>query len=223
MTARRDTASKAEQGPASARPESKNFEPHECLIHTVVQNSATMLHWGKQFGVVDVNALTRLMNDAVNDAVNGNTRSFEVMLVGQAMALQTIFSELSARASRADNMGLLESYMRLALKAQTQCRATLEALATIKSPPILFARQANFANGPQQVNNVVAPDTATPATKTESSQTELLEANHGERLDIRAAGTTSGADPRVEAVGERIDARPTGCLASHRLNAEKAG
>ena len=46
-----------------------------------------------------------------------------------------------------------ERYMRLALKAQGQCWATLETLAAIKNPPVVFARQANFANGPQQVNN----------------------------------------------------------------------
>jgi hypothetical protein len=45
--------------------------------------------------------------------------------------------------------------MRLALKAQSQCRATLEALANIKNPPVVIARQANFAAGPQQVNNSV--------------------------------------------------------------------
>jgi len=41
------------------------------------------------------------------------------------------------------------------LKAQSQCRATLEALAAIKNPPIVYARQANIAAGPQQVNNGV--------------------------------------------------------------------
>ena len=50
----------------------------------------------------------------------------------------------------------LDRYMRLALKAQGQCRATLETLATIKNPPVVFARQANIAQGPQQVNNVVS-------------------------------------------------------------------
>jgi hypothetical protein len=38
--------------------------------------------------------------------------------------------------------------MHLALKAQGQCRATLETLATIKSPPMVIARQANIAHGP---------------------------------------------------------------------------
>ena len=48
-----------------------------------------------------------------------------------------------------------DRYMRLALKAQAQCRATVETLAEIKNPPTLFARQANIAHGPQQVNNTV--------------------------------------------------------------------
>jgi hypothetical protein len=43
--------------------------------------------------------------------------------------------------------------MRMALKAQAQCRATLETLATIKNPSVVFARQANIAQGPQQANN----------------------------------------------------------------------
>jgi len=37
--------------------------------------------------------------------------------------------------------------MRLALRAQSQCRATLETLAAIKNPPVVFANQANIAHG----------------------------------------------------------------------------
>jgi len=36
----------------------------------------------------------------------------------------------------------------------------------------------------------------------QTEQTELLEAINGERLDTGAAGTTSSADPHMEAVGE---------------------
>jgi hypothetical protein len=48
----------------------------------------------------------------------------------------------------------------MALKAQNQCRMSLETLATIKKPPVVFARQANINNGgQQQVNNGAAlPD-----------------------------------------------------------------
>jgi hypothetical protein len=44
--------------------------------------------------------------------------------------------------------------MRLALKAQRQCRATIETLVMAKNPaPVTFVKQANVAHGPQQVNN----------------------------------------------------------------------
>jgi len=49
-----------------------------------------------------------------------------------------------------------EPYLRLALKAQSQSRASIESLAQIKNPPVVYARQAYLANGPQQVNNGVA-------------------------------------------------------------------
>ena len=50
-------------------------------------------------------------------------------------------------------------YLRLALKAQSQCRATLATLAAVKNPqPVAFVRQANIAHGPQQVNNAAAAE-----------------------------------------------------------------
>lgn len=46
----------------------------------------------------------------------------------------------------------------MALKAQAQCRATLEALAEIKNPrPVAFVKQANISGEHQQVNNGVQP------------------------------------------------------------------
>ena len=85
---------------------------------------------------------------------------------------------------------------------------TLETLATIKNPPVVFARQANINNGgQQQVNNATVPagETTTPAgahaANSSIGQTELLEASNGQRLDTRATGAASGADPHLEAVG----------------------
>jgi hypothetical protein len=50
-----------------------------------------------------------------------------------------------------------DRYLRLALKAQSQSRATVETLATVKNPPVVYAKQANFAAGAQQVNNGISP------------------------------------------------------------------
>ena len=95
---------------------------------------------------------------------------------------------------------LSAAYMRLALKAQGQCRATLETLANIKNPrPVAFVQQANIAHGPQQVNNGMAPSQGEPAqaTKNAFEPNELLEQQHGERLDTRPQGAAIRDDSHV--------------------------
>ena len=64
----------------------------------------------------------------------------EALLTGQAMTLNTIFTHLANVAANTEYLDKLDRYLRLALKAQGQCRATLETLAAIKNPPVVFAR-----------------------------------------------------------------------------------
>jgi len=91
----------------------------------------------------------------------GDLTRGESMLAAQAHTLDALFHALAERARR--NMGegcyiqAADTYMRLALRAQGQCRATWQTLAEMKSPPTVFARQANITNGPQQVNNGAMP------------------------------------------------------------------
>jgi hypothetical protein len=152
------------------------------------------------YGETDLVSMIEALHDR-GKAVNGNKLgSVEDMLTGQAAALHAVFIELLRRSGA--NMGeyiqAAETYMRLALKAQAQCRATLETLATIKNPPVVYARQANIANGPQQVNNGVS---ASPASKLASAPNEQLETEHGKRLEPGTTGTAIGGDPPVETVG----------------------
>ena len=89
----------------------------------------------------------------------GNLARAESLLVSQAHTLDAIFNQLASRAAlnMGQYMGAAETYLRLALKAQSQCRTTLETLAAIKNPIApTFVKQANIANGPQQVNNGAA-------------------------------------------------------------------
>ena len=120
---------------------------------------------------------------------------------------------LARRASAQDYMKNMEACLRMALKAQNQCRMTLETLATIKNPPVVFARQMNVANGPRQVNNCGAPHHAVnPAqvrpgacahtTKQNLDQLGLLEANDGQRLDTRTPSAAGSADPHLAPMGE---------------------
>ena len=144
--------------------------------------------------------------------VNGNDfAQQEQMLNAQCNTLNTSFAELCRRAAL--NMGeypdAMERYLRLALKAQSQCRATVETLATIKNPPV-FTRQVNIAHGPQQVNNGILSDPKGDARqptyahgKTEIEQTKLLaeDRNGGTLMDAGTAATAAGGDSAVEALG----------------------
>ena len=111
----------------------------------------------------------------------------EAMLYGQAHALQAIFMNLSRRAASQEYLKQWEAYLRMAMKAQNQCRMILETLATIKNPPVVFARQANINNGgQQQVNNTSTPTdsrprafSGAPAVVLETQQSEVLGVTDG--------------------------------------------
>lgn len=133
----------------------------------------------------------------------------EAMLVGQAHALQSIFVSLARRAVNQEYLKHYETYLRLALKAQNQSRMTLETLAAIKNPPVVFAKQANInqGNGNQQVNNGTQASSTSTCTRTHAhageninQQNELLEAQHGERMDTGAAGKAIGKNPAMATV-----------------------
>ena len=145
------------------------------------------------------------------EAVNsGDLRRAEGMLISQAHALQELFVHLARRATKREYLKKWDAYMRMAMKAQNQCRMTLESLAAIKNPPVVFARQANFNNGgQQQVNNGTPPPRATPnhahAARSQNPPIELLEATDVQRLDTGAESASGGADqglaPLVEVDG----------------------
>jgi hypothetical protein len=147
-------------------------------------------------------SLTGLMDQLAHqcDLVNqGSLDGVERMLMAQAQALDAIFHKLARRAMHCDLLSQYETHMRLALKAQSNCRATLQALAEIKNPrPLAFVKQANIAGGNQQVNNVAGQS---HAQEIENRQTKLLEAKHGERLDTRTPSAPITAHQELETVG----------------------
>lgn len=152
--------------------------------------------WGElSFGDV-VGAL----NDYAGTVNGGDLSRVEAMLCGQAAALNTMFAELARRGAlnMGEYIGAADTYLKLAMRAQSQCRATLETLAAIKNPPVVFAKQANIAHGHQQVNNNNA-DIAR-AEQVNKPQTELLEHDHGERLDTRTTAAASRSDQAMETV-----------------------
>ncbi|NMG15866.1 hypothetical protein [Aromatoleum bremense] len=148
---------------------------------------------------LDTPAMIRLLKDR-GEAVNqGDMTHAEQMLAAQATALQTLFVRLSERAMEQGHTPNIEAFMRLALRAQSQSRATLETLATIKNPPMIFAKQANVTTGPQQINNGTVAGSC--ARENETEQSKLFEVENGQRLDTRAPGATIRTDPAMATVG----------------------
>ena len=94
---------------------------------------------------------------------SGDMRAAESLLISQATALDAIFAEMARKASLNMNQypQATEIYMRMALRAQSQCRATVETLGALKNPPAVFAKQANIAHN-QQINHAPAEVRPTP-------------------------------------------------------------
>ena len=132
---------------------------------------------------------------------NDDLSRAESMLIAQAHTLDGLFAKLASHALTSNELGKLERYMKLALKAQSQARATLQTLGDIKAPKqIAFVKQANIGNQ-VQVNNTTTAHART--RKKQKEPNELLEAQHDERLNTRAASSTSRTHQEVETVGEK--------------------
>lgn len=143
-------------------------------------------------GEIDITEAVSVMRDKVGKVNTGDTNELEATLTAQAVSLDAIFNELARRAAlnMGEYMQATETYMRLALKAQAQCARTIEVLAAIKNPPVIFAKQANIANGPQQVNN----GTPAHAGKNQNKQTKLIEGQGHGTMDTRGATKAVGAN-----------------------------
>ncbi|MGN6226981.1 MAG: hypothetical protein ACTHNM_06085 [Dyella sp.] len=163
----------------------------------------------------------RVLKEQADKVGAGDLGHAEAMLCSQATAFNTMFAELARRAAvnMGEYMGATETYLKLALRAQNQCRATL---ATIKSPPVVFAKQANIAHGPQQVNNNTA--SIARASETERAPNELLEADHHEQGLDTGATRPAGAGHQELATVETVHRpRTAEGKASASRNAWKGG
>jgi hypothetical protein len=135
----------------------------------------------------------------IKDVQGGSLAVAENTLVAQANTLDAMFNELARRAAlnMGEYLGATEVYLRLALRAQAQCARTLETLAAIKNPPVIYARQANVATN-QQINFAGT----SRAAECVIAQNEQSEASHELLQDTRASSAAIGSDPALASVGE---------------------
>ena len=153
----------------------------------------------------DLVALAEALQANIKDVQAGDMASMEAMLVGQAQALQSIFVSLGRRAVAQTQLKHYGMYLTLALKAQSQSRATIQALTELKYPKqVSFVKQANISHCNQQVNNG-GNETNTHgrvhARVNTIQSNELLEVNHGcEKMDTRTTRATVTQDKAMATV-----------------------
>lgn len=182
--------------------------PAEAVAHKslrpTVQAALSLMEYNKNFGEMSVNTLVDDLAKECGLASDGDMTRAEALLVAPAHTLDAIFHKLARKASHCEYLNQFDANLRLALKAQNQCRATLETLAEIKNPMRgAYVRQANIAAGHQQVNNGSSQTgEASRARETEIRQNKQSGGGNELQSDIGASALASPVDPQMEAMGE---------------------
>jgi hypothetical protein len=146
------------------------------------------------------------LRDHAKQVNEGDMTLVESMLLSQAIALQNMFSDLATRAAGQSTMQGKQVLTQLALKAQSNARATLQTLVEAKSPKqIAFVKQTNVAQTQQVNNGSIPPPAPARARKTKTTPNKLIaeDKNGSKTLDRRAAtraGKTNQGDTAVAVV-----------------------
>lgn len=122
---------------------------------------------------------------------SGNITEIEQMLIAQAKALDFIFYDAMSKLADLDMINQIEAFVNIALRAQSQSRKTLSALAEIKHPK--RTTFINSQNNAIQVNNSDSKNSKNLSNKV-VSEVQLEKMDCGRTLD------TISTNPATEAV-----------------------
>jgi len=108
---------------------------------------------GPKISAPDVNDYTETLDVVLAQTERGDLAIATGLLTAQAVALDSMFTEFARRAASnmGEYMGAAETYARLAMKAQSNCRATLETLAKLHQPREQTVRHVHVNEGGQAV------------------------------------------------------------------------
>jgi hypothetical protein len=149
---------------------------------------------------MDVPTLIETLSEQAKAVNRSDLAQAEAMLMNQATALQSLFARLTEKAFSAKYISQFNDFMRVALRAQNQCRATIETLSAIKHPPIVYARQANVTTGPQQINNGMS--SSSHAREIENEQNQLSGDNNELRTDTGTPAFARRINQEMETLGK---------------------
>ncbi|QGN56226.1 hypothetical protein GKE62_00990 [Novosphingobium sp. Gsoil 351] len=128
------------------------------LLQPTLKNAAaasafTAKMMGNELELPGIGDYADFVQSEARKAADGELAMASRMLAAQAIALDSMFAELARRT--ANNMGeyinAAERYGRLALKAQGNCRATLESLAKLHQPREQTVKHVHVNEGGQAV------------------------------------------------------------------------
>lgn len=123
------------------------------LRHGIVGSALSDKMVGKLPGDPRFDDFSTALRATMEGCTDGNKSLATALLTAQALSLDALFTELSRRATM--NMGeypqSTERYARLAFKAQSNCRASLEALAKLHQPREQTVRHVHVNEGGQAI------------------------------------------------------------------------
>lgn len=143
---------------------------------------------------LDLTELTNKLRESLVEIRDGDLSRGQTMLGAQAELLNGVFNKLLLRAaanSAEGYLGATEIYLKLAMKAQGQCKATWETLAVLEQRRISAGDRA-----PETVHSEVRVHIVDP----KNEPNELLEGEHGEWLEHGAADASGTVDSQLAAV-----------------------
>lgn len=188
----------------------------EQSIDPCVTSAAVVAAFWQGVEALDPQCGYEAMLDRVQEVRKGARRGAEATLAGQAAALHAIFVHMARRGQAwLDQPGKAgERYLRLALRAQAQCRATLNALAEMAEPQpektdeperILRIERVIIEPGMNEWARREAAESAPcPAAETATEEAaEVVEDEAG--ADAGACWATNGNGWETMAYGARMD------------------
>ena len=125
----------------------------------------------------------------------GNLARPTAVLAAHVETLNTVFYALIRSGFEYRGSPYQEEKLRLALRVQSQLRATIRDLADLKNPRPFHVQQANIGNAVQVNNCVVSPP------KYQNAPNKLLEQQCNEWMDTRTAQAAGSGNSAVEAMG----------------------
>ena len=150
---------------------------------------------------VEILGMISMLEKHAKEVNQNDLSSLESMLVGQAIALQSIFASLSRRAAVQDRLPQYQVFMSLALKAQSQSRSTIAALVDIKNPKqSTYVGQTNLNTGSQQIHNTL--NISAVDQNSREMQIQLSGTSHGLLQNSRTQSFEVGINSSVEAMVE---------------------